>query len=133
VQSIGPASGARVETRGDGWFGVDIGTSAQVLVTLSNKPASISGAVSTGGKPVAGAAIYLELFDPQLTSPRVRLIEARTDAQGAYRIGGLAPGRYRILSSFDFDPEDRLAMDRAAAFSLREGENITQALDLALP
>jgi hypothetical protein len=133
VKSILSQSNGRVETTGDGWFGVDLGTPAQIVVNLSNRPVSVSGVVTTGGKPVAGAAVYLELYDPELPNPRLQLIEGRSDAQGNYRFGGLAPGHYRVLSSFDFDPEDRFAMDRAAALSLREGDNATQDLTLALP
>ena len=133
VRSILAQGNGRVETRHDGWFGVDLGTSAQLTVSLSSKPASVSGVVTTAGKPVTGAAVYLELFDPELPNPRLRLIDTRSDAQGSYSFTGLEPGRYRILSSFDFDPEDRFAMDKASVLTLREGDSATQALELALP
>jgi hypothetical protein len=47
VKSI-TASGRPAESSNDGWFEVDIGTSAQIAVTLSNRPASVSGLVTTG-------------------------------------------------------------------------------------
>ena len=133
VKTIGSQLGAPSESAGDGWFGMDLGTSAQLVVMLSSRPGSVSGVVTTDGKPVAGAAVYLELFDPQLPNPRVRIMEARCDAQGNYKFSGLAPGRYRALSSFDFDPEDRLVMEKAMVITLREGDNATQALELVLP
>jgi hypothetical protein len=133
VKSIGSQFNGQSESTEDGWFGLDLGTSSQIVVTLSGRPGSVSGLVTTGGKPVAGAAVYLELFDPQLPNPRVRIGEARCDAQGNYKFSGLAPGSYRALSSFDFDPEDRLAMEKAIVITLREGDNATQALDLVLP
>ena len=132
VRSI-TAAGSQVETKGDGWFGVDIGTAAQILVALSSRPGTVSGTVTSGGKPVAGAAVYLELYDPEAAQPRLALFEGRCDAAGNYKFGGLAPGRYRVLSSFDFDPEDRLAMEKAAVLSVREGDGLAQGLELALP
>lgn len=133
VRSIAAMSGPQPETRNDGWFGLDIGTSAQIVVTLSSRPGSISGTVTTGGKAVAGAPVYLELFDPEAAPPRLSLVEGRCDAQGNYKFAGLAPGRYRVLSSFDFDPDDRLAMEKAPILTVSEGANPVQSLELALP
>ena len=133
VKSIGTQSNGQLESTEDGWFGLDIGSLSQIVVTLSNRPGSVSGVVTTGGKPVAGAAVYLELFDPQLPNPRIRIVEVRCDDQGNYKFTGLAPGRYRALSSFDFDPEDRLVMEKAMGITLREGDNASQALELILP
>ena len=63
----------------------------------------------------------------------MQLFNARADNQGNYKFAGLAPGRYRILSSFDFDTEDRFAMERAAILTLREGDLASQALEMILP
>jgi len=133
VKSVSAQFNGRTEGQNDGWFGLDLGNSSQIFVTLSSHPGSISGVVTTGGKAVAGAAVYLELFDPQLPNPRLQITEMRSDAQGNYKFSGLAPGRYRALSSFDFDPEDRFAMEKALVITLREGDNATQALELILP
>jgi hypothetical protein len=120
-------------TRDDGWFGLDFGAYSDINVQLSSHPASMSGVISTGGKPVSGAMVYLELYNPDLIEPRVQLFNARADGQGSYKFAGLAPGRYRILSSFDFDTEDRFAMERAAILTLREGDLASQALETILP
>jgi hypothetical protein len=135
VKSISTQFSPRAESgaESDGWFGLDIGTSATIYVALSSKPASLSGVVTADGKPVVGAAVYLERFDPELPNPRVQLTDVRSDAQGNYKFSGLTPGRYRVLSSFDFDPEDRFAMERAPVLTLHEGENATQALGLIVP
>ena len=133
VRSVTTQFNGRIDTRHDGWFGLDIGVSAQIYVVLSNKTASVSGLVTTGGKPVSGAAVYLELFDPELPNLRLQLTDVRSDAQGNYKFSGLGPGHYRVLSSFDFDPEDRFAMEKASVVTLREGDNASQALELALP
>lgn len=134
VTSIRGNFGQEPVTRGDGWFGLDFGTfSSDINVQLSSHPASVSGVISTGGKPVSGAVVYLELYNPDLIEPRIQLFTARADGQGSYKFAGLAPGRYRILSSFDFDTEDRFAMERAAILTLREGDLASQALEMILP
>ena len=133
VTSIRSTFGQEPVTRDDGWFGLDFGTYSDINIMLSSHPASISGVISTGGKPVSGAMVYLELYNPDLIEPRVQLFSARADNQGSYKFAGLAPGRYRILSSFDVDPEDRFAMERAAVLTLHEGDLASQALEMILP
>jgi hypothetical protein len=136
VKSIAAQFSPRADAVGSngGWFATDIGTSASLSVMLSSHPASVSGVVTTDSKPVAGAAVYLELYNPENpATPRVQLTEIRSDAQGNYKFSGLTPGKYRVLSSFDFDPDDRLAMEKASVLTLREGDNATQALALVLP
>ncbi|HKD04491.1 MAG TPA: carboxypeptidase-like regulatory domain-containing protein [Bryobacteraceae bacterium] len=123
----------RVITKNDGWFGLDLGQYPNLQVNLSSRPAAVSGTITTGGKPVSGAAVYLEMYDPEANDARVRLLTGRADGAGSYRFAGLAPGRYRILSSFDFDPEDRTLMQRAANLTLHEGETASQSLEMMLP
>jgi hypothetical protein len=133
VASIRSSYGPEPVTRDDGWFGLDFGVYADVNVLLSSHPAAVSGVISSGGKPVSGAMVYLELYNPDLTEQRLHLFTARADDQGNYKFAGLAPGRYRILSSFDFDTEDRFVMQRAANLTLREGDLASQALEMILP
>jgi hypothetical protein len=116
-----------------GWYGLYLGNQARLQITLSNRPATLAGVVSSGGKRVAGAAVYVELFNPDLPEKRLQLWELRTDAQGNYSLPGLAPGRYRAVSSFDFDPEDPLAMEKGAEVVLKEGDTVTKALEMLLP
>ncbi|MDQ1472714.1 MAG: hypothetical protein QOJ99_4194 [Bryobacterales bacterium] len=40
---------------------------------LSNRPATLSGVVSSGGKQIAGAAVYVELFNPDVQEKRLQL------------------------------------------------------------
>jgi protocatechuate 3,4-dioxygenase beta subunit len=120
-------------TKNDGWFGVDLGQYPSLQANLSSRPATISGTITTAGKPVSGAAVYLEMYDAQANDARIRLFTGRADGSGTYRFAGLAPGRYRILSSFDFDPEDRSLMQRAANLTLHEGDAATQSLEMMLP
>lgn len=118
-------------SRSDDWFAVRLGT--MLRVTLSAAPASVRGVVSTNGNTIAGAPVFLEWRNSQLREPELRLFGTRTDMRGNYSFNGLAPGEYRLLSSFDFDPEDTVEMNRALSFALSEGETKAQALEAELP
>lgn len=109
-------------TKEDGWFGADFGNQIRLAITLSETPAAITGTVTANGKPVAGALVYLELFNPDAAEQRLQLWTARSDATGKYLFSGLTPGRYRLLSTFDFDPEDRFAMQNAQAIRVIDAE-----------
>lgn len=119
--------------RDNGWFGVDTGNPASIQIYLSSKPASVNGTVTTSGRPVTGAVVYLEAFNRDLPDPRLQLWVARSDVQGVYSFAGLRPGNYRVLSTFDFDPDDRYVMERAASFVLKEGDRAVQPVELILP
>lgn len=116
----------------DGWFDLKIGNAPHIQVTLSDKPASISGTVSSPSKSVVGAPVFLELVNPNVTELVVQSWEVRADPQGKFAFHGLAPGTYRVVSSFEVEHDDPLARDRAATITLREGDAITQPLDLVL-
>jgi hypothetical protein len=105
----------------------------RMTISISNRPATISGSVTTGGKPVAGAAVYVEWFNPDVADKRLQMFLLRTDPQGNFVLKGLAPGHYRAISSFDFDPDDPFAMERAVDASVKEGDTVTRALELQLP
>jgi hypothetical protein len=133
IMSIRAMLGGDTAGRNDGWFGLYLGTPVRLQVMVSNRPAALSGVVSSGGKPVSGAAVYVELFNPDVPEKRVQLWAIRADAQGNYNLPGLAPGRYRAVSSFDFDPDDLFIMDKAAEVTLKEGDTVAKALEMLLP
>jgi len=133
ITSVRAQFGTESSPRNDGWFGVYLSNQPRMMVTVSTKPANISGAVATGGKPVAGAAVYIEWFNPDVSDKRLQLWSLRTDAQGNFSLPGLTPGRYRAISSFDFDPDDVFIMERASEMTLKEGDTVTKALELQLP
>ena len=133
TSSIRAMQGGDTAGRSDGWFGAYLSNVPRLQVLISNRPASLSGTVSSGSKPVAGAAVYIELFDPEIPERRLQLWQIRTDATGNYTLQGLAPGGYRLLSSFDFDPEERMAIDKAVEVTLKEGDTISKALEMLLP
>jgi hypothetical protein len=133
VTSIRTLFGGDAASRNDGWFGLYLGTPARLQVMMSNRPATLSGVVSSGGKPVAGAAVYIELFNPDVPEKRLQLWAIRADARGNYNLPGLAPGHYRAVSSFDFDTDDPYLLDRAAEITLKEGDTVAKALEMLLP
>ncbi|MDP9171651.1 MAG: carboxypeptidase-like regulatory domain-containing protein [Acidobacteriota bacterium] len=110
-----------------GWFALDLSNSPSVRIAVSNHPAAISGKVSGAGSPIPGAMVYLQRIDiPQLWTQRAGL-------DGSFQFNGLAPGTYRALSSFDFDPDDPPAMNAAHIIVLKEADKVSQPLELALP
>jgi hypothetical protein len=119
-------------TKEGGWFGVDFGNQARLTILLSDTPGAISGSVTTGGKAVAGAVVYLEAFDRDAQDPRLQLWAARTDHTGRYSFPGLTPGMYRLLSTFDFDAEDRYAMNASQEVKVVEGSAALVDLELIL-
>jgi len=114
----------------DGWFALDIGNAPALKVTLSPKPASITGVVSSpaGAKP--GAPVYLELLNPEALEVPIQSWNTRADAQGRYTFSGLPPGSYRLLSGFDLDLDDPVTWHNASAATAREGDSVNRPLDL---
>jgi hypothetical protein len=106
--------------RSDGWNEVELaaGTNADVAFVLSPRPAALHGTVQEGDKPVAGVPVYLtaEGLEPRMT---------RTDTAGRYEFYGLAPGRYRVVASFD-------GSDTGEGRSIEVQEGQDQAVDLGL-
>ena len=56
----------------------------------------------------------------------------RTDLHGQYQFTGLAPGNYRVLSSFEYQTPDSPTMSSARAIPIKvdEGHGVQQDLDL---
>ena len=99
---------------------------------LSSNAGGVHGTVKSGSEPVAGAPVFLEPVDLE---PRRRVTDTfvtRTDMHGQYRFTGLAPGKYRVLSSFEYQMPDSPTMSNAGAKPVRidEGKDSQQDLDL---
>ncbi len=133
LATIQPQFEREPTTRNDGWFGMLLGNQTRLQIILSNRPGTVSGVVTAQGRPVAGASVYLESFNPNLPEKRLQLFSVRSDPSGTYSFTQLSPGRYRVLSSFDFDPEDPFVMEKAETFTIREGDTVTKDLTLLLP
>ena len=129
----GPRYRNNPRERPDGWIEMLITRPTSIRYFLSNKSASITGGVTTSGRePVAGAPVFLETWDPVERKRVVDLRETRTDLRGQYRFTGLAPGTYRILSTFEYRSPDSESMDAAGAKEIRVVEAQSPQLDLDL-
>ncbi|HVY93678.1 MAG TPA: carboxypeptidase-like regulatory domain-containing protein, partial [Bryobacteraceae bacterium] len=117
----------------DGWFRVDIGTAPQLQVSLSNKPASISGTVTSSGTPIIGAPVFLQLLNPVTPELVLQSWEVRADPQGHYVFSSLPPGDYRLMSSYELDYDEPVAREKSAVVRLGEGQSAEQALELLQP
>ncbi len=133
VAFSGPNREIRAGERAEGWNEVVLNQpNPLVKFVLSPNPAAVHGVVSDEAhRPVQGAPVYLEPFDPEsrrrLGEPRT----IRTDVQGQFRFTGLAPGAYRILSTFDFQMPDAATMESAGhSLKLTESADLGQELTL---
>jgi len=121
--------------RADGWNEV-FSDAGPIGIKLSSRPAVIHGVVTgSGHDPVVGAPVYLETFDRETQKRLTDLRVMRSDVHGQYRFSGLAPGLYRILSTFEYERPDSETMEAAGArsVSLSEASDTSQDLDLYLP
>jgi hypothetical protein len=116
-------NGRPVPPSGD-WYPFEASNRLSVSVTLSPRAAKITGVVLSQGQPVGGAPIFLTL------SATGQIWNARSDPQGNYSIGGLAPGMYNIISGFDldniFDPQ------KSDSVTTIEGGDTAHPLELVL-
>jgi protocatechuate 3,4-dioxygenase beta subunit len=122
--------------RADGWNEVSLRDWGAIMIKLSSHPASVHGVVSgPGHDPAPGAPVYLEAFDKDTHKRLAELRTTRTDLRGQYRFNGLAPGLYRILSTFEYEKPDSDTMEAAGArlMTLSEGTDTPQDPDLYAP
>jgi len=79
-----------------------------------------------------GAPVYLETYDLEARRRLNDVRTTRTDLRGQYHFYGLAPGNYRVVSSFEFQAPDSATIDtmRPATVKVDEGQDAAQDLDL---
>jgi len=115
----------------EGWNPILLTGGATARFVISNGAGSIHGVVTTSGQPVAGAPVFLEPYDPVQRTRAADLRTTRADERGQYRFAGLAPGAFRVLSSFDFRTAEPLALEAAArTVKLEQSDNQTADIDL---
>jgi hypothetical protein len=137
VQLIGAYGSADSQSgRADGWNEVMLRGSGPVQIKVSSRAATIHGVVNgPGHEPAPGAPVYLEAFDKDTGKRLGELRTVRTDLRGQYHFNGLAPGLYRILSTFEYEKPEPESMQAAGALSLTlsEATDTAQDLDLYVP
>jgi hypothetical protein len=116
--------------RADGWN--DANSTGQTKFTLSAPPGSIHGIVKLRGEPVVGVPVFLESSDLEPSRRIAETSMTRTDVHGYYSFSGLAPGNYRLLSSFEYATVDSTIMSRATTQSVKveQSHDVQQDLDL---
>ena len=129
----GPGYESPSDLRADGWNEIVVGRgSPYVAFTLSLNPSAVHGTVKAGGKPVIGAPVFLEPFDLEPPRRVTETFTTRTDVHGQYRFTGLAPGNYRVLSSFEYQTADSATMSSAGARQVKVESGVDLQLDLDL-
>jgi len=119
----------------NGWkeFSLAPGDWLPVKVVLSSSLAVLSGRVTVSrDQPAAGAPVFLHPVDLEAGAGLTTLRTTRTDLAGRYRFTGLPPGRYLLLSSFDFEQpnESELQAARAATVSVKEDRETNEDVEL---
>jgi len=116
------------------WFDIflDMRNSARVRITVADKAAQIGGMVTKEGKGVPGAPVFLwPIGENAKRSLRgYRMVFA--DSDGKYQSGGLPPGDYRMLATFDFTEIDEAALDEGLAVTIHAESTQRTTADLLL-
>jgi hypothetical protein len=107
----GPGREGFSKRRADGWNEIvlDSGDPALAKFVLASNPGAIHGTVSREDGPAPGAPVFLEAIDPETQRRVMDPKMTRTDINGRYQFNGLAPGQYRVMSSYDLDAPDPAA------------------------
>jgi hypothetical protein len=116
--------------RADGWN--DSSSNGRPRFTLSGSPGSVHGIVKSRGEPVVGVPVFLESSDLEPLRRVTETSVTRTDLHGNFSFTGLAPGNYRLLSSFEYATVDSTIISRANSQSVKieDSHDVQQDLDL---
>jgi hypothetical protein len=131
----GPSNERMERGRPDGWNEIVLSGPGQETVkfVLSPTPATVHGVVTNASHdPVTGVLVFLEAYDPDSRKRLMDVRVTRTDTRGQYQFAGLAPGSYRMLSSFEFQMPDSAALDAANARLVKAEEARDLPVDLDL-
>ncbi len=129
----GPRGERPEGSRADGWNEITVNNSCGVRVVVSDKPGGVHGVVTMGAhEPAGGVPVFLEAYD-EITHKRVvDLRSTRTDMRGQYNFAGLAPGTYRLVSTFEYHSPQTVDIDSMSprAFKADEGRDQQQDLEV---
>jgi len=115
--------------RADGWN--EIVGRGYIRFSVAAGPGGVRGTVRNSGDAVAGAPVYLEGWDGPSRKRVGELKTTRTDMRGVYSFDGLAPGEYRVLSTFEYSAPEAETMGEAATEVTVDAQAAkTQDLDL---
>jgi hypothetical protein len=120
-------------SRADGWNEIAVNNNCSVRIVLSDKPGALHGTVTVGAHEAAGGApVFLEAYDETTRKRVVDLRSTRTDMRGQYNFVGLAPGTYRLVSTFEYQSPQMADIDAMTprVFKVEEGRDQQQDLDV---
>jgi hypothetical protein len=119
--------------RFDGWNETAINNwGGRITFRFSSGPGALHGRVTDNSDPVVGAPVFLEPVDLEPARRITDTYVTITDTHGLYRFGSLAPGQYRVLSSFEYQMPDSKTMVEARAKELQIDAHSDLAQDLDL-
>jgi hypothetical protein len=88
----------------------------KLTIVIDDKPGTIAGAVMSGDKAVSRPVVIGRKWPPPDTQSLSGMAVAKGDEAGQFRIGGLAPGEYRLIALRSVDQAtDQAAVERALA------------------
>jgi hypothetical protein len=93
-------------------FSLGPGGVNDLVITMTDRPAELSGVVTAGGQPKPRASVYVFPADRRLWTDYAdgfsfgRLITVAANDAGAYKFGGLLPGAYLVAASVGVAPDD---------------------------
>ena len=129
----GPRGERPEGSRADGWNEVAITNPCSLWFMVSDKPGGVHGVVTSGAnEPAIGAPVFLEAYDEITRKRVVEIRSTRTDVHGKYNFTGLAPGTYRVVSTFEFDSPETPDIDAMAprVFKVEEGRDQQQDITM---
>jgi hypothetical protein len=129
----GPKGERPEGSRADGWNEITVNNNCAIRIVLSDKPGSVNGLVTAGAhEPAGGAPVFLEAYDEVTRKRVVDLRSTRTDMRGKYSFVGLAPGTYRLVSTFEYQAPSTADIDAMSprVFRVEEGRDQQQDLDV---
>lgn len=128
----GPGVAEAVGGRRDGWNEVLCRGYTMLQFTMASGPGGIRGTVKQSGEGVGGVPVYLEGYDADSRTRVTDLRTTRTDARGQYYFADLAPGKYRVLGTFEYTAPGVAEMDLAGATMVTVTAHAELPLDLDL-
>ncbi len=105
----------------------------RMTILFGSAPAGVHGKVVTAdGQAAIGAPVYLYALedDTRTRSGGVRTV--RADQDGVFRIAGLPPGRYEVLSSFQVSDASPSGWPAGRGLSVNLEEGASKAFDLQI-